>query len=257
MKVRIRRVFARDTISWSVLVLLATASLAFGGELADAAMNGHRDVVRALLQKHVDVNAPQADGTTALHWAVRRDDVEMADLLIRAGARVGAVNRDGATPMQLAALNGNASMLELLIAAGADPNASLSRFTDTAVMLAARTGKTEAMAVLLNHGASVNARETWGGTTPLMFAAAEHHPAAVKMLIERGADVNARSYFVPAANGRGFEGRTPVATAPDKPEEFASGLLTPLMFAAREDDLESARLLIAAGARVNATGGDG
>src|SRR5215831_5945803 len=113
MKVRIRRVFARDTISWSVLVLLATASLASGGELADAAMNGHRDVVRALLQKHVDVNAPQADGTTALHWAVRRDDVEMADLLIRAGARVAAVNRDGATPMQLAALNGNASMLEL------------------------------------------------------------------------------------------------------------------------------------------------
>jgi len=258
MKIRIPRVLTSGTVGRSVILWLATANLAFGGEIADAAMHGHRDVVRALLQKRVDVNAPQADGTTALHWAVRRDDVEMAELLIHGGARVGAANRDGATAMQLAALNGSAPMLELLMTAGgADPSAPLSRFADTALMLAARTGKIDAIAALLNHGAALNARETWGGTTALMFAAAEHHSAAVRLLVERGADVNARSYFVPAANGRGFEGRTPAAPAPEQPEEFASGLLTPLMFAAREDDLESARLLIGAGARVNATAGDG
>ena len=91
-----------------------------------------------------------------------------------------------------------------------------------------------------------------------MWAVSERHPAAVKMLIDHGADVNARSKFVPAANGRGFEGRTPVAPQPGQAaEEFASGWLTPLMFAAREGDVESARLLVAAGADVNAIAGDG
>ncbi|MDO8795354.1 MAG: ankyrin repeat domain-containing protein [Vicinamibacterales bacterium] len=94
--------------------------------------------------------------------------------------------------------------------------------------------------------------------TALMWAASERHSAAVKTLIDRGADVNARSHFVPAANGRGFEGRTPVAPTPGQAvEEFASGWLTPLMFAAREGDVESARLLVAAGADVNAIGSDG
>jgi ankyrin repeat protein len=91
-----------------------------------------------------------------------------------------------------------------------------------------------------------------------MWAVAERHAAAAKLLIDNGADVKATSKFVPAANGRGFEGRTPVASDPSRGvEEFASGLLTPLMLAAREGDLESGRLLVAAGADVNAIAGDG
>ena len=78
-------------------------------------------------------------------------------------------------------------------------------------MMASRTGKTDAVEALLETGAQVNAKETWGGTSALMWAAAERHAGAVKVLLDHGADVNARSNFVPAANGRGFEGRTPVA----------------------------------------------
>jgi len=221
-------------------------------------MKQNREAVRSLLRQKADVNAPQVDGTTALHWAVRLDDLDTADLLIRAGAKVSAANRDGATPLQLAALNGNAAMIEKLVKAGADPNAPLSASGDTALMLAARTGTTDAIKVLVETGANVNAKESWGGTTPLMSAVAERHPAAVRMLIERGADVSARSNFVAAANGRGFEGRTPSAPRPGQAvEEFASGWLTPLMFAAREGDLESARLLVTAGADVNAIAADG
>jgi ankyrin repeat protein len=63
---------------------------------------------------------------------------------------------------------------------------------------------------------------------------------------------------VAAANGRGFEGRSPKADDPEqKVADFASGWLTPLMFAAREGDVESAKLMIAAGANVNTLGGDG
>ncbi len=240
------------------VMLVAAQAGAAASEVADAAMKGNRDAVRAALARKADVNAPQVDGTTALHWAVRADDGEMADLLIRAGARAAAANREGMTPMQLAAANGSAAMIVRLIKAGADPNAPLTEYGDTALMMAARTGKTDALEVLLEGSAKVNAAETWGGTTALMWAAAERHPAAVKVLIDHGADVNARSKFVAAANGRGFEGRTPSArSSAQGAEEFASGLLTPLMFAAREGDVESARLLVAAGAEVNAVAGDG
>jgi ankyrin repeat protein len=214
--------------------------------------------VRALVQKKADVNVPQNDGTTALMWAVRYDDLDTADVLIRAGAKVATANRDGATALELAAMNGSAAMLQKLIKAGADPNLSLSKTGDTALMMAARTGNPAALNALIESGANVNARESWGGTTPLMWAASERHPDAVKVLIDHGADVNARSNFVAAANGRGFEGRTPAGPATgQKIEEFASGWLTPLMFAAREGDMASARLLASGGADINAVAGDG
>ena len=251
--------FMRRVLGCCLVVLLSAATVgAATSDVADAARKGNREAVRALLQRKADVNVPQTDGTTALHWAVRADDLEMADLLIQAGAHVSAATRAGATPMQLAAMNGNAAMLVKLIRAGADPNAPLTRYGDTALMMAARTGKTDAITVLLESGGKVNATETWGGTTALMWAVSERHPSAVKVLIDHGADVNARSNFVPAANGRGFEGRTPAASQPRQGvEEFASGSLTPLMFSAREGDQESARLLAAAGADVNAIAGDG
>lgn len=251
--------YTRRVVGWCAVLLLSVTTLnAAVSELADAAMRGNKELVRSLLQRKANVNAPQADGATALHWAVNRDDLETAELLIRAGANVSAANRVGATPLQLAAQNGNAPMIEKLIKAGADPNAPLTVHGDTVLMMAARTGKPEAIQVLLDHGAQINAKETWGGTTALMWAVAEGHVAAVKWLIERGADVNARSHYVPSANGRGFEGRLPVDAKQDQVAEgYASGWLTPLMFAAREGDLESARLLVEAGADVNAIGGDG
>jgi ankyrin repeat protein len=91
-----------------------------------------------------------------------------------------------------------------------------------------------------------------------MWAVSERHVEAAKLLIDAGADVNARSNFVAAANGRGFEGRTPLANrTDDKPEEFASGWLTPLMFAAREGDVEMARVLVTSRADIDAGAGDG
>ena len=241
------------------LVLLGCAAAhAATSEVADAAMRGDRAAIRVAVARKANVNAAQSDGSTALHWAVERDDVEMVDLLLRAGARVTARTREGVTPLQLAATNGSAPIIDRLQKAGADPNAPLTPAGDTALMLAARTGKADAIRVLLEGGAGVNATETWGGTTALMWAVSEGHAAAAKLLIAAGADVNARSHYVAAANGRGFEGRTPLANAADvKAAEFASGWLTPLMLAAREGNVELTRLLVGAGADVNAAAGDG
>src|SRR5438132_13224622 len=95
----------RHIFGCGMAALLAVANLpAASSELADAAMRGNKDAVRSLLQRKVDVNAPQIDGTTALHWAVRADDLDTVDLLLRAGATVSAANREGVIPLQLAAL---------------------------------------------------------------------------------------------------------------------------------------------------------
>ncbi len=184
-----------------LLMLLSVAGFAAGrSDVADAAMKGDRAAVRALIQQRADVNAPQADGATALQWAVYRGDKEMVDTLIRAGANVKAANRNGATPLWLASTRADAAIIEALINAGADSNEPLP-LGRTPLMAASRTGNVDAIRVLLDHGAEVNAKETLRGTTPLMWAADEAHPAAIQLLIQRGADIRARSN--PAQRGRG------------------------------------------------------
>src|SRR6185503_4440013 len=116
--------------------------------LADAVMKRDQAAIRALLRDKIDVNGTQADGMTALHWAVREDNLETAQLLIRAGARVGVATRYGVTPIYLACANGSESMIDLLLRAGADPNAT-NPGGETALMTAARIGKIGAVKLLL------------------------------------------------------------------------------------------------------------
>src|SRR5437870_44865 len=190
------------TGSAAIIFFLVTTLILGAGrsDVADAAMKGDKAAVRTLIQQKADVNAPQPDGATALHWAAYRGDKDLADMLIRAGANPKVANREGSTPLWLACINGDADMISALINAGADPNEHLP-LGRSPLMAASRTGNVEAMKVLLDHGAEVNAKETLRGTTPLMWAADEAHPAAVKLLIERGADIKARSN--PAERGRG------------------------------------------------------
>jgi ankyrin repeat protein len=190
-------------------MLIVTIASGAGSEVADAAQRGDRTAVQKLIQAKVDVNAPQVDGATAVHWAVYRADDQLLDLLIRAGADVKAANREGATPLMMAALYGNAGMIDRLIKAGADakqrgPNG------ETMVMFAARNGNPKAVTVLLEAGADVNARETVRGTTALMWAVEQKHPEAVKVLLAAGADPSAKSagaglprnYIAPRLNQR-------------------------------------------------------
>ena len=129
--------------------------------LADAAEKQDSAAVRALLEQKADVNAPQADGMTALHWAAYHDDADTVKLLLAAGANAKAANRYGVTPLSLACTNGNAAIVELLLDAGADPNAALPG-GETALMTASRTGRLGPVEALLARGADVNAREQQG-----------------------------------------------------------------------------------------------
>ena len=169
------------------IAMLLTAAPA-DTRLSDAAMQGDQDAVRSLLKQKVDVNAPQGDGTTALHWAAYRDDPEMVKLLLAAGANPKATTREGAiTPLLMACQNGSAAMIETLLKAGSDANAVKTNGT-TPLMMAAASGNADAVKTLLAHGANVNAKESAHGQTALMFAAALNRAAVIKVLMANGAD---------------------------------------------------------------------
>jgi ankyrin repeat protein len=213
------------SVAWLIIVLtfvLAGDSMAANSLLPDATAKSDHAAIRTLLRQLADVNAAQADGMTALHWAVYREDVETARLLIEAKADVTVTNHYGVTPLSLACQNGSAAIVELLLANGADPKTTL-RGGETVLMTAARTGKPGPVAALIQRGADVNAKER-RGQTALMWAAAEGNTEVVAMLIQAGADIR--------------------ATLPD------SGF-TPMFFAARAGHLPVVQALLKAGVDVN------
>ncbi len=323
-RVSIRRAQALACAACVAIVgLVVSAGAAGKSDVADAAMRGDTAALQKLLAAKADVNAPQNDGATALHWAVYRNDREMVGLLVRAGANPKAANREGSTPLWLAGISGNASIIAALLEAGADANEKLP-LGRTPLMIAARTGNVDAIKTLLDNGADVNAKETQRGTTALMWAADEGHAAAVKLLIDRGADIKAKSNPAPrgrgpalgkandprkavaaqgaalaagnpvsqilrddgtannagrggrngganAANAGGRAGRGGAAgdnaNADDFTDDAAAavgfvrgrqapndgGGLTPLVYAARANDLDTVKVLLAAGADINQT----
>jgi ankyrin repeat protein len=238
----------------------ATAGQAHGSvpasedlRLIQAVKSKDVEAVRTLLKQRVDVNATQGDGATPLHWAAHRDDLATADLLIRAGARANVANDLGATPLHLACTNRSASMVDRLLAAGASASASLLS-GETALMTCARAGEANAVKALLARGADVNAREHEHQQTALMWAVAQRHPDVVQLLIETRADIRARSLtYAQTVVGE----QTQRAGREELNYTVKRGGATPLLFAARVGDVESAKLLLKAGADANDAQPDG
>jgi ankyrin repeat protein len=263
--------------------------------VADAAMKGDRDLVRSLIKEAADVNAAQGDGMTALHWAAQKGDAEMAQLLIYAGANLRAATRIGGyTPLFMAGEAGQAKVIDVLLKAGADAKAvAMDGFTP--LMMAAMGGDSESVQLLLDAGADPNAAESERGQTPLIFAAAFDHPEAIKLLLAHGAKPDTASKIVqPLQLQQRADGGGAVAVVPT-PQKPANGQtpqnnnaqqqaqqaqqaqqqqqmngadagtkgggnpkagLTPLMYAARQGNIESARTLLDGGANIDAGSAD-
>ena len=242
----------------AVILAMSVNAGAADSRIADAARRGDAAAVRTLIRQRADVNAPEVDGTTALHWVARAGDAELAAALLRAGARPGTANRYGATPLLLAASHGHALIVDALLKAGARADAAGPE-GETPLMLAARSGSVGAVNLLLEAGAAVSAKEQWQGQTALMWAAAENHGAVVKALAARGADVNGRSNVLEPPTRDILDFRT------DKNGQalqtllttFPRGGLTPLLFASRQGAIDGARALIEAGADLNLADPDG
>jgi uncharacterized protein len=222
--------------------------------------SGDISSARELLTQAIDVNASYGDGSRALHWATYQNETALVEQLIVAGADVNAATDLAVTPLKLACDNGNAEIVSTLLVAGADPNVTLES-GETALMSCARIGSVEAVQALLEFGADVNATEREENQSALMWAVSQSHPTVVEQLLRNGADVNARSKERRWVISRRLQsnliygelGRNYGTDA----EETRIGGFTPILFAARQGGIESARLLLQAGAEVNDKAPDG
>lgn len=215
----------KNQICWLMLTLLSVPTIAGANGipvLIEAVKNQDTAKARKLIEANTDVNAPQGDGATALHWAVHRDDMETTELLINAGANVNVTNDFGVMPLYLAGTNRNARMTEALLKAGADPSAAVLT-GETVLMRAAHVGDLSTVEMLLKHGADIGAKEPVRQQTALMWALGENHTDVAKTLIKHGADINATTTL-------GF---------------------TPLLFASRKGNYEIAKMLLDAEVNVN------
>ncbi len=232
------------------VALCSSATLAVDGneqQLLQLASEGKTAEALALVGRNTDVTQSQADGTTALHWAIYYNDAELAKKLIRQGADVTVKNEFGATPMAQAALTGNVEIIEMLLDAGV---AADERGADdqTPLMVLARTPNIEAVKLLIKQGADVNAVEKWRGQTALMWAAAQKQPAMVQLLIDEGANLNARSL------PNNWERQV---SAEPRMKILPPGQMSALHYAAREGCTDCVAALIKAGADLNIVEGDG
>lgn len=201
---------------------LSRAAETSDSRLVEAARNQDQKAVRTLLAQKVDVNARSSDGSTALLWLAHWNDLETANLLLGAGADANAANDYRTTPLSEACTNGNGTLVRSLLKSGANPNTPIAT-GETPLMTCAKSGSVDAVQILIEYGAAVNAKEPKENQTALMWAAAEHHPDVVKALIDAHADLKANTK-------QGF---------------------TAIHFAAREGDLASLKVLVAAGVDVN------
>jgi ankyrin repeat protein len=261
-----------------LVALSAWVHAAAPAPVADAAMRRDRDGVRALLHQGADINGPQGDGMTALHWAAANGDRELAAMLLVAGANVRATTRLGAhTPLHVAAQTGDAALIAALIDGGAPVDARTATGA-TPLMLASASGRAGAVAALLERHADPGARDSAQGQTALMFAAASDAVDVVQLLVRSGADVNATSAFIdvksivqepptaaiagqrpeeaaPAPGGAPQPARAdvPGITRPFRYNELivGQGGLGALHFAARDGRRRTAAALVEGGANVN------
>jgi ankyrin repeat protein len=208
-------------------VLTASPQAAERAPLADAAERGDATAIKALLKQGADINAPQGDGMTALHWAAMNGDADLMMTLIKAGANAKLVTRiNGYSPLMLAARHGRGAAVAALLASGADPQARSDNGM-TPLMYAAASGDVASVEAIVARSVDVNAKEDVRGLNAVIIATAANHTAVVKSLAKHGADLSATSNpldlrVIDRSKFKGVLFGNP--TAPKKPGEEASSV---------------------------------
>lgn len=231
-----------------LILLLALASGAQAKQsLPDLVQSGNREAALNLIKSKTDINVAQADGTTALHWAVFNVDEELTKKLLDAGANPNVINSFGSFPLAEAARLSNINMAKMLLKAKADPNIA-NQDKQTALMIASKLGNFDIVKQLVKAGANVNTIETYQGQNALMWAAANNHGEVAKYLVSKGADVNLRAYA--------YDWGSQITSEP-RAQYRPSGGLTPLLYAARGGCLECVKAILKKGVNINLPDPDG
>jgi ankyrin repeat protein len=215
-------------------------------------------MLAALLEAGADANEPLPLGRTPLMIAARTGDVEAMRVLVGHGADVDARETlRGTTAMMWAADEGHEAAIQLLIDRGADINAASDP---------APRGRGPAL------GKSNDPRRAVAAQAAAVAARQASPDLGTLLALETGGARGEGRGGARGAGGGGRGGARGGAAAPDDQDDAAvaagiganrrarpadGGSLTPLIYAARADDLPSVRTLLAAGVDVNQQSGYG
>jgi len=236
----------------------APAVTAASTRIVDAARQQEWPVVQAMAkQKGVDLNAASTEGSTALHFAINAGEVEIVQALLTAGADFTTRNLAGVTPLHLAVVDGETAIVKLLLARGADAKAK-DEASETLLMLAARHGDGEMASALIAAGADINYVEPNFGQDALMIAVRSGKPSVVDAVVKAGAELNHQTppgpepaWRAPGAGGGSTgEGMIRSGVPPEGQRAFGVGKMSALHYAARDGQVEAAKLLIKAGGKL-------
>lgn len=223
-----------------------------------AARNGQDKLILMLIKRGIDVNVKTKEDRTPLHEATTRGSIEAAKVLLENKANINATDKNGDTPLLVAA-GRKADLISLLIEKGADVKAK-NKNGDTALLRVMNYGGSkeslDVIEALVNKGADVNA-STNDGRTPLQAAISYGQRPLIEKLIAAGANVNAKSSsgtILMYAASRPDLLKLLLDNKAD-PNLAADDGSTALDRAARAGSLESLKLLLEAGARVDTTPG--
>src|ERR1700730_11319452 len=231
-----------------VAALVALPVLAADAQLAGAIRSPQRAAaVDMIAKKSADVNAAEADGSTALLWAANLNDADLVSRLLKAGANPHVRNRLGSTPLAEAAFTSNIEMIQELLGAGADPNAA-GADGQTPLMIVSKTSNVAAAKLLLDKGANPNVKEAQREQTPLMWAAASSEGPMMRELLARGAEVDAKSTV---------DLMTPLVSGEPRAQPRPPGGITAMLFAVREGCMDCVKALVEKSAKLDLTDPEG
>jgi uncharacterized protein len=169
-----------------ILLTLAWSSVAFCGEIHDAAKSGDLARVKSMLLANPNLALSMGSyDWTPLHYAAYNGDRAMAELLLANGADVNAKDYFSGTPLHQAVMKAHKAMVEFLLAKGANVNAK-DKSGDTPLHMAAMYKRHKEVAeLLLSKGADVNAKND-SGYTPLRYAKVLSTAEMRELLLQRG-----------------------------------------------------------------------
>ncbi len=161
------------------------STAAFAQEtLGDLIRAGQRDaVLAAITSPDLDVNTPEADGSTALLWATYKVDHELVRALLKAGAKANVTNNYGSSPLTEAVKLGDVELVRILLDAKAPIRTRPIRTARRRSCWPPTIGSMPIAQLLISRGANVNAVENFRGQTALMWAAAGNYPEIVDLLL--------------------------------------------------------------------------
>jgi ankyrin repeat protein len=161
----------------------------------EASETGKIEIMKAIIEKCIAINALNANGRNALHYAAEEGRLDIVKLLVENGADVNIDGKDwtkSTSAIELAANGGHLAIFQFLLENGTNLESKDIALQEINLFCAAAgSGKLEVVEQLIKKGIDINAFDTHSSNA-LLCAARKGRLDIVKFLLAKGADIECK-----------------------------------------------------------------